>query len=75
VLLWIVGEQPDRPVAVPELERRGLVLALPVRRLDLEHDLVAGSRDGRSNDRRNTARERLAQGETPALDQAGVGQR
>jgi hypothetical protein len=70
-----VGEQPDRPVAVPELERRGLVLAFPVRRLDLQDDLVAGGRDGRSDDRRNTARERLTQREAPAFDQAGVGQR
>jgi hypothetical protein len=71
----VVREQPDRSVAVPELQRRRLVLALPVGRLNLEYDLVAFGRDGRCDDRRDAACEGLAQGETPGFDQAGVGQR
>ena len=46
VPLRIVREQPDRPVAVPELERLRLVLALAVRELDLQ-DHVPGGQDER----------------------------
>jgi hypothetical protein len=70
-----VREQPNRAVAVPELERGSLVLALPVRRLNLQHDLVAVRGHGRGDDRGEATRERLAQREAPAFDQAGAGQR
>ena len=40
----VVRHKTDRPLSVPELERRGLELALPVRPLDLQ-DHVASRHD------------------------------
>jgi hypothetical protein len=76
VLLRLGVEQPHRAVTVPELERGGLVLALAVRLMHLQHDLFAIGRDrGRDDDGRDAALERLAEDEAPALDQAVAGQR
>lgn len=62
VALLVVSEQAHCSVAVPELERCGLVLALPVRPLDLQHG-VAGGEDNRDV----AAGERLLQLEPPLL--------
>jgi len=69
-------EQPYRPVAVPELERGRLVLALAVWLLHLQHRLLA-LRGGNGNDqlRREAAAKRLAEGQPPARDQTLAGQR
>ena len=77
MLLRVVREQPDRAVAVPELERGRLVLRLPVRLLDLENGLPAVLGGRRLDENGGGSRlELLAEGEPPALcDQAGVGQR
>ena len=77
MLLGVVGEQADRAVAVPELERRRLMLALAVGLLHLEHDVGAVGRDrGRDELGRDAPGKRLAEHESPALgDQTGAGQR
>src|SRR5206468_7853213 len=73
----VVRQQPDRTVTVPELERGGLLLRLPVRLLDLENRLLAVLGSCRLHeDGRSSGLELLAEGEPPALcDYAGVGQR
>jgi hypothetical protein len=69
VLLGLVVEKPYRPVAAPELERRGLVLALAMGLLHLQHDLLAaGGHPGRDEDGRHAACERLAEDEAVARD-------
>ncbi len=76
MLLRVVREQPYSAVAVPKLERGRLVLALAVRLLDLEDDLVSRGCHGRlHDDRGDPAVEGLAEGQAPVLDQAGAGQR
>jgi hypothetical protein len=39
----VVSQKTDGPLSVPELERRGLVLALPVGPLDLQDDVACGN--------------------------------
>src|ERR1043166_4970867 len=56
VLLGVMVEQPDRAVAVPELECRRLVLALSVRLLDLQHGLAPVSPPDALDERRRSAR-------------------
>ena len=77
MLVGIVCEQPDRPLPVPELERIGLVLALTVRLLDLEHGLAAlRAPDPLDEHGRRSRLERFDRGQAPALgDQTDVGQR
>ena len=73
VLFGIVPEEPNRAVAVPELERRRLVLGLAVRLLHLQHCVLSRRRDQLRGD---SSGERLAEGQAPARrDQASVGQR
>jgi len=62
VTLVISCEQSDRSVAVPDRERVGLVVTLPVGPLDLQ-DNVAGGDDVRDV----AARERLLELEIPLL--------
>jgi hypothetical protein len=58
-----VREQPDRAVAVPELECGRLVLRLPVGLLDLENRLLAVLRRGRLDEEGGGSRlELLAEG-------------
>jgi hypothetical protein len=67
MLLGLEVEQPDRAVTVPELERGRLVLALAVRLLHLQHGRLALRGRHRHDElRRDTARERLAEGQPPA---------
>ena len=81
----VPGEQPDGAVALPELERIGLVIAFAMRPLDLQDDVA-----GRNDVRDEPAFERRLELEVPLrgalLDQAweallpgrvyaGVGQR
>jgi hypothetical protein len=76
MLLRIVVEQPDRTLAVPERERIGFMLALPMGLLDLQDGLAAVGTPHALHERRRSPRlERLDRGQTPALDQAGAGQR
>ena len=76
MLFGLGVEQPDRTVAVPELERGGLVLALAVRLLHLQHRLLAlRRRHGHDELRRVPAGEGLAEGQPPARDQTLAGQR
>ncbi len=58
--LVVARQQPNRAVALPELERVRLVLALAMRPLDLEND-VAGRHDVRDE----PALERLLELELP----------
>jgi len=58
--LVVAGQQPNGAVAVPELERVRLVVALAMRPLDLEDDFPGGD-DVRSE----PARERLLELELP----------
>jgi hypothetical protein len=72
-----VSQQANGAVAVPELERGSLVLALTVGRLHFEHYLFAvhgdGGRDKLGDD---AAGERLAEGQAPPLRyRTAVGQR
>src|SRR6476659_7684216 len=76
VLLGLGVEQPDRAVAVPELERGRFVLALTVRVLHLQHALLSVTgRHGNDQLRRGAANERLAEDKPPARDQTLAGQR
>jgi hypothetical protein len=58
----VVVEQADRAVAVPDAQRLGLVLAFPVRELDLEDDVTR-----RNRERRERVPERLLEPERPPL--------
>src|SRR3954471_14127416 len=76
VLLRLGVEQPDRAVAVPELECGRLVLALAVWLLHLQNGPIALRRRHRRDElRRKSAHERLAEGQPPARDQTLAGQR
>jgi hypothetical protein len=76
VLLRIVVEQADRALAVPELERCSLVLALAVRLLNLQNGVLAVRGDRRNDrDRGSAGLIGLAEDEPSALDQTLAGQR
>jgi hypothetical protein len=62
VALLVVREQAHRSIAVPELERGGLVLTLVVRPLDLQHRVA-----GRNDVRHGAAGERLLEHQLPLL--------
>lgn len=50
VQLFIVGDEPDRPLARPHAQGVCLVFTLPMRKLDLEHHLGAVRPPGRQNE-------------------------
>src|SRR5215210_640401 len=76
MLVGIVVEQPHCALAVPELQGGGLVLALAVRLLHFQDDVLAvGRHRRRHDDRGDPALEGLAEDKPSALDQARAGQR